>query len=150
MFLNLAGHAISFYLDATGRKGLQRLANKCNFFGMLWVLWLIVFARLHVRQCELVDSTGTGVLVAFLAIGTVSFYVSVFVAYRSALKESLLPTRFLPTAIVHLLSFKGNPDTLRASRQQPLGQDQLLRLPSLKGLAQGAIFFKQLWLLSQP
>ena len=28
MFLNLAGHAISFYLDATGRKGLQRLANK--------------------------------------------------------------------------------------------------------------------------
>jgi len=116
MFLNLAGHAISFYLDATGRKGLQRLANKCNFFGMLWVLWLIVFARLHVRQCELVDSTGTGVLVAFLAIGTVSFYVSVFVAYRSALKESLLPTRFLPTAIVpapgaaHMVDGKGAED----------------------------------------
>ena len=30
MFLNLAGHAISFYLDATGRKDLQRMANKCR------------------------------------------------------------------------------------------------------------------------
>ena len=32
--------------------------------------------------------------------GTVSFYVSVFVAYRRAFKEIFLPTRFLPTAIV--------------------------------------------------
>ena len=48
--------------------------------------------------------------------GTVSFYVSVFVAYRSALKESLLPTRFLPTAIVpapgaaHMVDGKGAED----------------------------------------
>lgn len=117
MFLNLAGHAISFYLDATGRKDLQRLANKCNFFGMLWVMWLIVFARLHARHCELVDSTATGVVVAFLSIGTVSFYVSVFVAYRSAAKEIFLPTRFSPTAIVpapgsapHIFDGKGAED----------------------------------------
>ena len=47
MFLNLAGHAVSFYLDATGRKDLQKLANRFNFWGMIHIMWLIVFARLH-------------------------------------------------------------------------------------------------------
>lgn len=48
MFLNLAGHAISFYLDAIGKKDLQKLMNKFNLWGMLLIMWLIVICRLHV------------------------------------------------------------------------------------------------------
>eukprot|EP00435_Cladocopium_sp_Y103_P057804 s1597_g20.t1 len=44
-------------------KELQRLANRINLWGMIQVMWLIVLARLHARNCNLLDSTGTGVLV---------------------------------------------------------------------------------------
>lgn len=92
MFLNLAGHAISFYLDATGRKELQRLANRINLWGMIQVMWLIVFARLHARNCNLLDSTGTGVMVALLSISTGVFFLYTLMAYRRPLKETFLPT----------------------------------------------------------
>ncbi|CAL1158554.1 unnamed protein product [Cladocopium goreaui] len=92
MFLNLAGHAISFYLDATGRKELQRLANRINLWGMIQVMWLIVFARLHARNCNLLDSTGTGVMVALLSISTGVFFLYTLMAHRRPLKETFLPT----------------------------------------------------------
>eukprot|EP00438_Fugacium_kawagutii_P011812 Skav229671 [mRNA] locus=scaffold4264:59938:61269:+ [translate_table: standard] len=92
MFLNLAGHAISFFLDVSGRKGLQKLVNKINLWGMIQVMWLIVFIRLHSRQCELVDSPSTSVVVALLSISTFAFFLFVFVYYRRPLKETFWPT----------------------------------------------------------
>ncbi|CAK9021282.1 Uncharacterized protein SCF082_LOCUS15274, partial [Durusdinium trenchii] len=96
MFLNLAGHAISFYLDAIGKKDLQKLMNKFNLWGMLLIMWLIVICRLHVRQCELVDSTLTAVLVALLSIGVFTFYVSALWLYRRAVREQFCMSSVVP------------------------------------------------------
>ena len=75
MFLNLAGHALSFYLDAVGKKNLQKLINRFNIWGMLLIMYLIVAGRLLVRDCDpfLVDRTFLTVLVVLMSLALIAF-----------------------------------------------------------------------------
>ncbi|CAJ1354715.1 unnamed protein product [Effrenium voratum] len=92
MLLNLAGHAVSFYLDSIGQKDLQRLVNKVNLWGMLSIMWLIIICRLHVRQCELVDATATAILVALSSLLVAVVFLVIGWHYRDALRD-LFPRR---------------------------------------------------------
>ena len=91
MFLNLAGHALSFYLDAIGKKNLQKLINRFNIWGMLLIMYLIVAGRLLVRDCDpfLVDRTFLTVLVVLMSLALIAFTAYLLVSFR--MTKQILP-----------------------------------------------------------
>ena len=52
----------------------------------------MIFLLRQARNCNLLDPTGTGVVVALLSISTGVFFVYTLMAYRRPLRETFLPT----------------------------------------------------------
>ncbi|CAE7505088.1 unnamed protein product [Symbiodinium necroappetens] len=87
MLLNLCGHAISFYLDALGKTTLQQMANRINLFGMVSIANLVVLARLHERNCPLVDRTLSTTLVVLSSLIVIFVFAAIAWCYRDSFRE---------------------------------------------------------------
>ena len=88
MCLNLLGHAASFHLDALGRHHTQRMVNKFNLWGVFSVFVLVVVARLHVRECPLIDPS-VSMAITFAAAAVCISIVAFLVWYhREAFREA--------------------------------------------------------------
>ncbi|CAJ1375444.1 unnamed protein product [Effrenium voratum] len=87
MLLNLMGHAASFHLDATGRHHTQKMVNKFNLWGVLSLFVLIVIARLHVRECTVIDPWVSLTTLLLTATATVSIILFLVWYHRSAFRE---------------------------------------------------------------
>lgn len=96
MFLNLVGHTTSFYLESLGKIQMQKMANKVNLWGMLSIFCLVVSARLHVRQCELVSKVESGAIVAATSTAVVVVFAVLAWLYRYAFKELFHKIKDLP------------------------------------------------------
>jgi len=96
MFLNLVGHTTSFYLESLGKIQMQKMANKVNLWGMLSIFCLVISARLHVRQCELVSKVESGASVAATSITVVVVFGFLAWYYRYGFKELCHKIKDLP------------------------------------------------------
>jgi len=101
MLLNLCGHAISFYLDSIGKTTLQQMTNKINLFGMVSIANLVVLARLHDRNCPLVDRTLSTTLVVLASLMVIFVFAAIAWSYRDSFREvSQLISRRMATRVV--------------------------------------------------
>jgi len=97
MFLNLVGHTTSFYLESVGHLQMQKMVNKVNLWGMLSIFILVVLARLHVRDCALVDQVQSGAWVGVSSVVVVFVFVFLAWYYRTAFKELCQKIKDLPS-----------------------------------------------------
>jgi len=104
MLLNLCGHAFSFYLDGKGKMVAQKMVNKINFYGMITIAFFVSMARLHERNCPLVDRTLSILLVVLGALLVVISFAVIGWIYRDARHEAVPILR-------SMLSFKSVKST---------------------------------------
>lgn len=116
MFLNLVGHTASFYLESLGKIQMQKMANKVNLWGMLSVFCLVISARLHVRQCELVSKADSGAFVAATSIAVAVVFAFLAWYYRYAFKELCHKIKDLPEHGINAL----NLDQERQESSSPM------------------------------
>lgn len=88
MFLNLVGHAASFHLDAIGRHHTQKMVNKFNLWAMLCFFILVVTARLHVRNCPVIEPAVTLTMTLLMVFVTLSVIIFLVWYHRSAFREA--------------------------------------------------------------
>ncbi|CAE7306486.1 unnamed protein product [Symbiodinium sp. CCMP2592] len=82
MFLNLLGHAASFH-----RHHTQRMVNKFNLWGVFSVFVLVVVARLHIRECPLIDPAMSVAITYAAAAACISIIAFLVWYHREAHSE---------------------------------------------------------------
>lgn len=88
MCLNLLGHAASFHLDATDRHHTQRMVNRFNLWGVSALFVLVVAARMHVRECPLIDPTVSLTITFGAALLFISITAFLVWYHREAFREA--------------------------------------------------------------
>ncbi|CAE7380220.1 unnamed protein product [Symbiodinium natans] len=88
MLVNLLGHAAAFHLDAKGRHHTQKIVNKFSLWGMLSVFVAVVLARLHVRECPLIDPVISLTMTLVAAAVALSIILCLVWYHREAFREA--------------------------------------------------------------